>query len=133
MTGQDVPSRKRLITGKNGPRIRVTPQDGPSTKRLITGQYGPGIRVTGQDGPNTKRLITGQYGPGIEVTGQDGPGMKRLTKRNKNGHNGANEILERYLQKSRRIKIEEAEQGKVSETVTLASQVAAYDSRDACM
>ena len=55
--------------------------------------------MTEQDGPGMKRLITGQYGPGIEVTGQDGPGMKRLTKRNKNGHNDANEIVERYLQK----------------------------------
>ena len=133
MIGQDGPGTKRLITGQDGPGIRVTGQDGPGTKRLITGQDGPGIRVTGQDGPGTKRLITGQYGPGIEVTGQDEPGTKRLTKRNKNGHNDANEMLERYLQKIWRIEIEEAEQGRVSEIVALASQAAAYDARDAHM
>ena len=67
------------------------------------------------------------------MTGQDGPGMKRLTKRNKHGHNDANEILEKYCQKIRRIEIEEAEQGRVSEIVALASQTAAYDARDAHM
>ena len=105
----------------------------PPRKRLIAGQDEPTIRVTGKDGPGTKRLITGQYGPGIEVTGQDGPGMKRLTKGTKNGHNEANEIVKRYLQKIRRIKIEEAEQGRVSESLALASQAAAYDMHAAHM
>ena len=89
--------------------------------------------MTRQDGPGTKRLITGQYGPGIKVTGQDGPRMKRLTKRNKTGHNDANEIVKRYLQKIRRIEIEETEQGRVSEIVALASQAGAYDARNARM
>ena len=62
-------------------------------EELITGQDGPGIRVTGQDGPGMNKLITGQDEPGIKVTEHDEPGMKRLTKRNKNGHNDANEIV----------------------------------------
>ena len=89
--------------------------------------------MTAHDGPGTKRFITGQYGPGIKVTGQDGLGMKRLTKRNKNGHNNANDIVERYLKKIRSIEIEEAEQGRVSEIVALASQAGAYDARNARM
>ena len=113
---------KRLITGKYGPGIRVPGQDNPGTKGLITGQYGPGIGVTGQDGPNTNRLITGQYGHGIGVTGEDESGTNKLMKRSKFGHNDANEIGKRYLQKIRRIKIEEVEQGRVSEMVSLASQ-----------
>ena len=123
------PGTNRLITRKDRPGIRVSGQYGPGTTLVITGQDGPRTRVTGQE-PRTKRLI---YGPRNKVTGQDGPGMKRLTKRNKNGHNDANEIIKRYLHKIGRIEIEEAEQGRVSEIVTLVSQASVYNTRDARM
>ena len=58
---------------------------------------------------------------------------EKVDKRNKNGHNDANEIVKRYLQKNGRIEIEGAEQGRVSEIVALASQAAVYDARDARM
>ena len=54
-------------------------------------------------------------------------------KRSKFGHNDANEIGMRYLQKTRRIEIGEAEQGRVSEIVALASQAVASKACNARM
>ena len=89
--------------------------------------------MTWLDGLGTNRLITEQDEPGIRVTRQGGPNTKRLMKRSKFGYTEPKKIVKSYFQKVWRIKIEETKQGRVSESVALASQDAGYVARNVHM
>ena len=56
-----------------------------------------------------------------------------MMKRSKFGQNDANEIGKRYFKIFLRINIYEAEQGRVSKIVALASQAGAYNTHNAHM